>query len=92
MAGKKSESMVRVLLCSCLIACGFQIISADDQLCPHPRYGPPDVHARAPFRWELQRHPAGPVLRAQPGTWEAAWFTVESVLRVDDVIHVTAVG
>ena len=36
-----------------------------------------------PYRWTLERHSGNPVLRALPGTWEASWFTVDDVIKVD---------
>ena len=44
----------------------------------------PKAQARPSFRWAFERHPDSPVLRARPGRWDAAWFTIGAVLRVDD--------
>ena len=46
----------------------------------------------APFRWQMTRHPGNPLLRARPGTWEAAWFVVESVIRVDRKLYLYYCG
>ena len=40
-----------------------------------------------PYRWDLKRNPDNPVLRAVPGTWEAVWFVVDTVIRVDDKFY-----
>jgi predicted GH43/DUF377 family glycosyl hydrolase len=40
-----------------------------------------------PYRWVLSRYPGNPVLRAIPGTWEAEWFSVDSVIRRKDRLY-----
>lgn len=45
-----------------------------------------------PYRWDLKRHPDNPVLRAVPGTWEAIWFVVEAVIRIDDRFYMYYCG
>ena len=35
------------------------------------------------FRWvEMKRHPANPLLRAIPGTWESQWFVVSTAIPI----------
>jgi hypothetical protein len=53
---------------------------------------PPAAETQPPFRWELRRHSDNPVLRARPGTWEAGWFTVESVIQVDGQYYMYYTG
>ena len=45
-----------------------------------------------PYEWVLERHSESPVLRAIPGTWEASWFTVDDVLRIDGKYHMYYCG
>ena len=49
----------------------------------------PSDEAQEPrFRWvDLQRHPANPLLRAVPGTWETQWFVVATAIPVAGRLH-----
>ena len=40
-----------------------------------------------PYKWDLERHPRNPVLRAVPGTWEATWFVVDDVILMDSKFY-----
>ena len=42
-----------------------------------------DKETHFPYRWVMERHSESPVLCAIPGTWEAQWFVVGDVLRMD---------
>ena len=45
---------------------------------------PTDKETGSPYQWIMERHSENPMLRAVPGTWEASWFVVGDVLKMDD--------
>jgi len=49
---------------------------------------PPQAKDEPLFRWvDLQRHPANPLMRAIPGTWETQWFVVSTAIPVNGRLH-----
>ncbi|MFC1714205.1 hypothetical protein ACFL6S_11070 [Candidatus Poribacteria bacterium] len=40
-----------------------------------------------PYKWDLNRHSKNPVLSAIPGTWEATWFVVDDVIRINGKLY-----
>jgi len=40
-----------------------------------------------PYQWVFERHSDNPVLSAVPGTWEATWFTVDSLIQTDGPLN-----
>ncbi|MHC4797986.1 MAG: glycoside hydrolase family 130 protein [Planctomycetota bacterium] len=44
---------------------------------------PKNMGTDFPYQWVIERHSENPVLHAIPGTWEAFWFVVQDVLKID---------